>query len=91
MEEGRERVRKIFETAFFIGQWIFGFAAICLFFIFQSVYTEFSYFNEIIFAFSQFAMRNLTYLGDYIIPFFVMYDSIITLSIVIDIECVIIL
>jgi len=31
VEEGRERVRKIFETAFFIGQWIFGFAAICLF------------------------------------------------------------
>lgn len=31
VEEGRERVRRIFETAFFIGQWIFGFAAICLF------------------------------------------------------------
>ncbi len=31
VEEGRERVKKIFEAAFFIGQWMFGFAAICLF------------------------------------------------------------
>lgn len=31
VEESRERVKRIFETAFFIGQWMFGFAAICLF------------------------------------------------------------
>ena len=29
--EKKERVKKIFETSFFIGQWLFGFAAICLF------------------------------------------------------------
>lgn len=31
VEESRERVKRIFEAAFFIGQWMFGFAAICLF------------------------------------------------------------
>ncbi|MCM1044801.1 MAG: nucleotidyltransferase family protein [Candidatus Gastranaerophilales bacterium] len=31
VEEGRERVRKIFESSFFLGQWLFGLAAICLF------------------------------------------------------------
>ncbi|MBP3568930.1 MAG: nucleotidyltransferase family protein [Lachnospiraceae bacterium] len=31
VEESRERVQRIFETAFFIGQWMFGFAVICLF------------------------------------------------------------
>lgn len=31
VEEGKERVQGIFEAAFFIGQWMFGFAAICLF------------------------------------------------------------
>lgn len=29
--ENSERVRKIFETSFFIGQWMYGFAMICLF------------------------------------------------------------
>lgn len=31
VEESRERVKRIFEVAFFIGQWLFGFATICLF------------------------------------------------------------
>lgn len=31
VEESRERVKRIFEAAFFIGQWMFGFAVICLF------------------------------------------------------------
>ena len=31
VEESRVRVKRIFEVAFFIGQWMFGFAAICLF------------------------------------------------------------
>lgn len=29
--EDKKRVRKIFETSFFIGQWMYGFATICLF------------------------------------------------------------
>lgn len=29
--EDSEKVRKIFETSFFMGQWLYGFAAICLF------------------------------------------------------------
>lgn len=28
---GKDRMRKVFETAFFIGQWMYGFAAICLY------------------------------------------------------------
>ncbi len=31
VEESKERVKRIFEVAFFIGQWMFGFATICLF------------------------------------------------------------
>ncbi|MCM1213146.1 MAG: lipopolysaccharide biosynthesis protein [Lachnospiraceae bacterium] len=31
VEEGRERIRKIFESSFFMGQWMFGLTAICLF------------------------------------------------------------
>lgn len=31
VEEGRERIRRIFEASFFMGQWMFGLAAICLF------------------------------------------------------------
>lgn len=31
VEEGKERIRKIFEASFFMGQWMFGLAAICLF------------------------------------------------------------
>ncbi len=31
VEEKRERVQRIFECAFFIGQWMFGFATICLY------------------------------------------------------------
>ena len=31
VEESREHIRKIFEAAFFMGQWMFGLAAICLF------------------------------------------------------------
>ena len=31
VEENKERIKKIFESAFFVGQWMFGLAAICLF------------------------------------------------------------
>lgn len=31
VEEDQERVKKIFEASFFIGQWVFGMAAICIF------------------------------------------------------------
>lgn len=31
VEEGKERIKRIFESSFFIGQWIFGFAGISLF------------------------------------------------------------
>ncbi len=31
VEEGKERIRKIFESSFFVGQWMFGVAAICLY------------------------------------------------------------
>ncbi|MCM1185821.1 MAG: lipopolysaccharide biosynthesis protein [Lachnoclostridium sp.] len=31
VEENRERIRKIFEAAFFIGQWMYGLAAICMY------------------------------------------------------------
>ena len=31
VEESRERIKRIFEAAFFMGQWMFGLAAICLF------------------------------------------------------------
>lgn len=31
VEEDRERVKKIFEASFFIGQWVFGMAAICIY------------------------------------------------------------
>lgn len=31
VKESRERVKRIFEASFFIGQWIFGFATICLY------------------------------------------------------------
>ena len=31
VEESKERVKRIFDAAFFIGQWLFGFAVICLY------------------------------------------------------------
>lgn len=31
VEEGRERIRKIFETSFFMGQWIYGLTVICMY------------------------------------------------------------
>ncbi len=31
VEESKERIKRIFDASFFIGQWLFGFAAICLF------------------------------------------------------------
>lgn len=31
VEESRERIKRIFEAAFFAGQWVFGLAAICLY------------------------------------------------------------
>lgn len=37
--ENRERVKKIFESIFFIGQWVYGFAAICLFHLLNFVVT----------------------------------------------------
>ncbi len=31
VEESRERIRKVFEASFFMGQWLFGLAAICIY------------------------------------------------------------
>lgn len=31
VEESKERIKRIFDASFFIGQWLFGFAAICLY------------------------------------------------------------
>lgn len=31
VQEGRERIRKIFEASFFLGQWIYGLVAICIY------------------------------------------------------------
>ncbi|MCM1100021.1 MAG: lipopolysaccharide biosynthesis protein [Clostridium sp.] len=31
VEEGKERIRRIFEASFFMGQWLYGVAAICLY------------------------------------------------------------
>lgn len=31
VEESKDRIKRIFDASFFIGQWLFGFAAICLF------------------------------------------------------------
>ncbi len=31
VEEGRERIKRVFEASFFMGQWLFGLAAICLY------------------------------------------------------------
>lgn len=31
VEEGRDRIKRIFESVFFMGQWMFGLAAICLY------------------------------------------------------------
>ncbi len=49
VEEGKERVKKIFEAAFFIGQWMFGFAAICLFELLPS-FVELSFGSQYVFG-----------------------------------------
>ena len=36
VEESKERIKKIFDASFFIGQWMFGLAAICLFEVIDS-------------------------------------------------------
>lgn len=37
VEESKERIRKIFEASFFMGQWMFGLAAICLYEVIDSL------------------------------------------------------
>ena len=49
VEESKEHMKRIFEAAFFVGQWIFGLAAICLFEILDS-FVELSFGGQYVFA-----------------------------------------
>lgn len=49
VEESRERMKRIFEAAFFAGQWMFGLAAICLFEVLDS-FVELSFGPQYVFA-----------------------------------------
>lgn len=49
VEEGRERIRKIFEASFFMGQWMFGLAAICLFEL-VDIFVEISFGTQYVFT-----------------------------------------
>lgn len=49
VEEGRERIKKIFEASFFLGQWIFGLAAICLYELLDFL-VEFSFGKQYVFT-----------------------------------------
>ena len=49
VQEGRERVRKIFEASFFAGQWVFGLVSICLYELIDSV-VAFSFGEQYIFT-----------------------------------------
>lgn len=49
VSEGRGRVKKIFEAAFFVGQWMYGFAAICLFEL-LTPFVELSFGKQYVFA-----------------------------------------
>ena len=49
VEESRESVKRIFECAFFVGQWLFGLAAICLFEVLD-FFVEVSFGSQYVFA-----------------------------------------
>jgi len=49
VEESRERIRKIFEASFFMGQWMFGLAAICLFEVID-LFVEISFGSQFVFT-----------------------------------------
>ncbi len=49
VEESRERIERIFDASFFIGQWMFGLAAICLYQIIDS-FVEMSFGMQYVFA-----------------------------------------
>lgn len=49
VEENKERVKRIFEAAFFIGQWMFGFAVICLFEL-LTPFVELSFGSQYVFS-----------------------------------------
>lgn len=49
VEEGKERIKKIFEASFFMGQWMFGMAAICLYEILNP-FVEMSFGKNYVFA-----------------------------------------
>lgn len=49
VEESKERIRKIFEASFFMGQWVFGLASICLYELIDFVVT-FSFGRQYVFS-----------------------------------------
>lgn len=49
VEEGKERVRKIFEASFFMGQWMFGLSAICLYEL-VDIFVEISFGPQYVFT-----------------------------------------
>lgn len=49
VEESKERVKRIFDAAFFIGQWLFGFAAICLYEL-LTPFVELSFGSQYVFS-----------------------------------------
>ena len=46
--QGKERIRKVFASSFFVGQWMYGFAAICLYELIN-LFVEFSFGAEYVF------------------------------------------
>lgn len=48
VEEGKERVKQVFEASFFMGQWIFGFSTICLYEV-LSPFVELSFGKQYVF------------------------------------------
>ncbi len=49
VEESKERIKRIFDASFFIGQWLFGFAAICLFEV-LTPFVELSFGEQYVFS-----------------------------------------
>lgn len=49
VEESKERIKRIFDASFFIGQWLFGFAAICLYEV-LTPFVEISFGSQYVFG-----------------------------------------
>ncbi len=49
VEESKERIKRIFDASFFIGQWMFGFAAICLYEV-LTPFVELSFGSQYVFG-----------------------------------------